>query len=756
MAATDLTIRIGAALSKTFSASFGAAEERASGMGKAYAKVNKELSDVRSVRRYQRELDRLRRDGRGATQTEDAFQRQLRETEKALDRAQRKVKGYGHSLDDLSRLDRRLATRRYLSGVGARAQDRLPMLRNAGYAVGGAAVAGVTGGYMLTQNTASSLESAGRFAERTRMTPQAVQEMDFVAKQNNLEPERMRDALQEQSVRLGEALRGEGEALPALQALNIDPKSLADLSPDRQMERLADALAAVPNQNIRLSLADQLYGDPGQELLQLLQQGGGALRDSRDLGRQTGNVFGEQDTRNAYAFNSALDQSRARLAGLSGMVGTALMPEFTQLFQSFSRWFDSQDDLRGQIGEWRDGLKEVLTETRALGEGFMSVAVPVGEAIGGIVDGMGGWENAGKLLAGLMAGRLLGAVLGVNAAVGGLVKLGLGKTLMGGARGSGRLLRSLGSLVPTLGNLRGMAVATTLNMGMMGDKAKGAGGLFKSLGGVLSGALAKGIGVARLAVVGFGRALLMNPIGLMIGGIATAAYLIYENWGPIGRWFSRLWESVTSIFSRAWEGITGILDSVMARAKTAIENPWETIKTIFEWSPVGLVWKAWSALFSLPGRLLDKLGENFTTAFPDLSSTISDQFSGVFDIASGWYDKIADKFSGIGDLWDQAVNFVTGEDEEGSDAPSVIMGRGARRHSSEMAAQLETATTGAQTNVNSNYTNHNSVSVTVQVPEGMDEERVARLIGERVPQALDEHERRKSEERGSALYDLAT
>lgn len=790
MTATDLTIRIGAALSKSFSASFGQAEERASGMGKAYAKVSKELGDVRSLRRYRRELDRLQREGRQSGQSEEAFQRQIRDTEKALDRAQRKVRGYGHSLDNLSRLDRRLATRRYLSGVGARISDRLPLLKNAGVAAGGAAMAGVGSGYLLTQRTASSLESAGRFAHRTGMDSHAVQEMDFVAQQYNLDTERMRDALQEQSVRIGEALRGEGQALPALEALSISPESLGRLAPDAQMERLAEALSRVPNQNIRLSLADQLYGDPGQEMLQLFRDGGQGIRDKRALARRVGYVAEERDTRQAMNFNAALSQGQARLAGLSRMVGTALMPEFTRLFDAFSGWFDrNRGELSGMIDEGIERTRALTEAATAFGRGALSVLRPVGRAITGIVDGLGGWENAGKLLAGLMAGRLLGAVLGLNGAIAALLKLGLGRGLGASARGAGHLLRSLVPLVPTLGNLRGMTVATMFNLGLVGDTAKRASGGLKSLGrrasvalkrlgglaasgaaralsavaasatglsGVLAGALTKGIGIARLAIIGLGRALMSNPIGLVVGAIAGAAYLIYTHWRPISQWFSRLWDSVTSVFSAAWRGIIDTLDRIMARARTVIENPWQAIRTIFEWSPAGLVWKAWSGLFALPGRLFDRLGESFTEAFPGLSNTISDQFGGIFRIASGWYDRIADKFSGIGDLWDKAVGWMGSDDDDDDEEGRGGSSGSARRASrAVLESDLEEKTTDARASVTSTFNSRNHVNVTVQMPAGAgtDENRLGQLVGDCVAQAMEERDRRQSETQRSALHD---
>lgn len=54
------------------------------------------------------------------------------------------------------------------------------------------------------------------------------------------------------------------------------------------------------------------------------------------------------------------------------------------------------------------------------------------------------------------------------------------------------------------------------------------------------------------AVLFLGRALLLNPIGLIITAIATAGYLVYRNWDKIGPLFGRVWGFVREQFNAAW------------------------------------------------------------------------------------------------------------------------------------------------------------------------------------------------------------
>ncbi|HFU1360245.1 TPA: phage tail tape measure protein [Citrobacter farmeri] len=143
--------------------------------------------------------------------------------------------------------------------------------------------------------------------------------------------------------------------------------------------------------------------------------------------------------------------------------------------------------------------------------------------------------------------------------------------------------------------------------------AKGAGTLAR----VLGGGLVRGLMLAGRAVLFIGRALLMNPIGLIITGVAMAAYLIYRYWGPISAFFKRMWAQVTSAFSSAWSGIksawgsvTGWFSGIWSSIKTAFNGGIVGIgKLIMNWSPLGLFYKAFAGVMSWFGVDLPK---NFT------------------------------------------------------------------------------------------------------------------------------------------------
>ncbi|MCK8797345.1 hypothetical protein MY535_01445 [Haemophilus influenzae] len=118
----------------------------------------------------------------------------------------------------------------------------------------------------------------------------------------------------------------------------------------------------------------------------------------------------------------------------------------------------------------------------------------------------------------------------------------------------------------------------------LGLIAKGA--LF--LGKLLSGVLVKGLMLVGKTMLFVGRAMLMNPIGLLITGIAVGAFLIYEYWEPISAFFSTLWAEVTVIFDNVcqfvtniWNDVQGIWSAVWDGVTNWFTGLWESINGLF-------------------------------------------------------------------------------------------------------------------------------------------------------------------------------
>ncbi|WP_314790839.1 phage tail tape measure protein [Aggregatibacter aphrophilus] len=168
-----------------------------------------------------------------------------------------------------------------------------------------------------------------------------------------------------------------------------------------------------------------------------------------------------------------------------------------------------------------------------------------------------------------------------------------------------------------------------------------------SLGfGYLIGYIAKGAMMFGKAIFMMSRALLTNPIGLLIAGIAVAAYLIYDNWGKIGSWFAELWQTVSGAFSSAWISITNFCSETWTNISNFFTSGIGNITaTILDWSPLGLFQQVFSTVLSWFGidvpskfsdfgkNMIDGLVNGIKNAWESAKQIVSDLGEGI----KGWF-----------------------------------------------------------------------------------------------------------------------
>ncbi|EBN3177139.1 phage tail tape measure protein [Salmonella enterica] len=275
--------------------------------------------------------------------------------------------------------------------------------------------------------------------------------------------------------------------------------------------------------------------------------------------------------------------------------------------------------------------------------------------------------TAGKYFLMVRGGWLISKLV-YNSTLGWLFSL-----VRGGWRGVATIVR-LTHEYRTLGKSSSMLFNLTMKAGggfkKLWGKMRGLGPLASRLatgagrlGRVLGGGLLRGLMAAGRAVLFIGRALLMNPIGLLITGIAVAAYLIYRYWEPIKGFFTRLWTGIENIGTQIWSSITGFFTDRWQEIQTAFDGGLLGIgELILNWSPLGLFTQVFSEVMSWFGVDLPK---NFT----DFGKNIID------GLTKGIKDKWKSVKDTFKDLTDGIKNFFTGETEIHS--PSrVFMGYG--------------------------------------------------------------------------------
>lgn len=113
----------------------------------------------------------------------------------------------------------------------------------------------------------------------------------------------------------------------------------------------------------------------------------------------------------------------------------------------------------------------------------------------------------------------------------------------------GRFIEKLPDL---LTKLAAVASGIAVVLGYVDAVASAFGGWGTFIGVVATAIAGKAVWALALFTKGvwaLGAAIAATPLGaflLVVGGIAAAAYLIYENWEPIKQWFADLWASIVA------------------------------------------------------------------------------------------------------------------------------------------------------------------------------------------------------------------
>lgn len=307
------------------------------------------------------------------------------------------------------------------------------------------------------------------------------------------------------------------------------------------------------------------------------------------------------------------------------------------------------DDWAKRMGSAKEQLKELrinLVDVGiCVGNALLPAIVEVSRAVVPVMRSFSVWagENPAliKGVVGLVGGLLLGKMAFIGIAYGANLVMApfvAMSTTVTALSAKFTLLRSawqMGKFVPLLTTLKRVGKGLRRVGKFGGLFLRGAflalasplrlvaqGGLM--LAKVLGGSLLFGLKLAGQAILWLGRALMMNPIGLLITGIALAAYLIYRHWQPIKTFFSRLWAEVKTGFSGGLSGILAVL---------------------VNFSPLGWLYRAFAGVMSyfgveLPGKFTEFGSLLITGLVNGISSSagaLKESVIGIGSAVKGWF-----------------------------------------------------------------------------------------------------------------------
>jgi len=174
-------------------------------------------------------------------------------------------------------------------------------------------IAGALGGVIVTkavqsfQELAAAADAVGKRAQGLGIGAEALQGLEYGAKQSGLEIEAFDKALGKLAANIADFQAGAGEAKDAFAALGFSAKSFQGLGLDQQFQAVADRISKLGNSGAKTALVMKIFGERvGRELVPYLNEGAEGITRLQTEARDLGGVFSDQLVEAATRFNDSM------------------------------------------------------------------------------------------------------------------------------------------------------------------------------------------------------------------------------------------------------------------------------------------------------------------------------------------------------------------------------------------------------------------------------------------------------------------
>lgn len=266
----------------------------------------------------------------------------------------------------------------------------------------------------------SAGDALQKMSDRTGVAASALSELNYAAEQSGTDLAAVEGALKRAQLAITQANDGSQSMADAFGRVGLNARQLASLSPDQQFQKIAAAIAAVPDPTIRAARAMEIFGRSGTQLLPLITSNLAELRqEARDLGVTLTNDDAKAAAELGDAFGRVGKTGKAAFM----QIGASMAPVLTPALNTISK-------ITANIANWTRENRGVAASVGAIGAGFVGVGSVVGTLGLGVMA-------LGSAIRGV--GIISGAVATVLSAVGGAPMLAAiagavaGYALIGGA-----------------------------------------------------------------------------------------------------------------------------------------------------------------------------------------------------------------------------------------------------------------------------------------------------------------------------------
>lgn len=281
-------------------------------------------------------------------------------------------------------------------------------------------------GFSLSQMMSKFLDTGDAIDKasiRLGIGAERLQSLQYAAKMSGATAEDMNSALGKLNENIAKAAAGKNEELASLfkklgislRDANGHVRTAADVLPE-----FADAIQRNTNSSVRARMAIAAFGDAGQKLIPMLQDGSNGLADMEKRAHDLGLTMSQDDVKAAASLGDKFTDLGSVFDSFGNTISAKLAPVLGPLIDDLTEFLaKNKDAFAGRLSEavskLADSLKKVDFEKLA------NEAMDCFHAIGVLYDKIGGFDTILKALAALMAGKV---IIAIGSFVGSLITLG--------------------------------------------------------------------------------------------------------------------------------------------------------------------------------------------------------------------------------------------------------------------------------------------------------------------------------------------
>lgn len=281
-------------------------------------------------------------------------------------------------------------------------------------------------GFSLSQMMSKFLDTGDAIDKasiRLGIGAERLQSLQYAAKMSGATAEDMNSALGKLNENIAKAAAGKNKELASLfDKLGIslrdakgNLRTAADVLPE-----FADAIQRNTNSTVRARMAIAAFGDAGQKLIPMLQDGSKGLADMEKRAHDLGLTMSGEDVKAAADLGDRFSELGMVFDSFGNTLSAKLAPVLSPIIDDLAEFIaKNKEAFSGRLSEavskLADSLKKVDFEKLA------KQCMDAFDAIGELYDKIGGFDTILKALAALIAGKL---IIAIGSFVGSLLTLG--------------------------------------------------------------------------------------------------------------------------------------------------------------------------------------------------------------------------------------------------------------------------------------------------------------------------------------------